>query len=40
MRPLGRIAVDLMPEAKAFARGDEDLPALRTEPGFIEPIGE
>ncbi len=35
-----RRAVELMPEAKAFARDDEDLKALRTVPAFIELIRE
>jgi hypothetical protein len=35
-----RRAVDLMPEVKSFARGDEDLAALRTEPAFTELICE
>jgi len=35
-----RRAVDLLPEVRAFARGDEDLAALRGEPAFIELIGE
>jgi hypothetical protein len=35
-----RRAIDLMPEAKSFARGDDDLAVLRTEPAFTELVRE
>lgn len=35
-----RRALELMPELKSFARGDEDLAALRSNPAFADLIGE